>query len=204
MSYILEALKKSEAERNRHNAAMRLVNEPMPLRPQSLWPKALAAALVLNAAAFASWWYWQDVRPRDDVALSQPVPAATAPLQQPAEAAEPAPWQQQPTAPQTAAVAEPAPAMSAAPPAPAAADAEVLRFQSLPMSERASFPQMEFSTHLYASDPDMRRVVINGQRAQEGDTVAGGVYIERITETGVIVLFRGRRIALDVIRDWRL
>jgi general secretion pathway protein B len=199
MSYILEALKKSEAERNRNNAAMQLMSEA-PAPSARVWPKALGVALAINAVAVSGVWYW--LQGGASAPFSAPTPA-TLPMEAPPRAAASAPVQ-------PAAAEDPAPA-AAQPPSAAISvrarpdsDSAVVRFRSLPSSERASFPELSFSTHLYASDPALRRVVVNGRRAQEGDTVAGSIYIEQITETGVIVHFRDRRVALDVIQDWRL
>jgi general secretion pathway protein B len=56
MSFILDALKKSEAER-RQGEVPRLQNEPFspPPRRRPLWPLLLALALLLNGGVFA-WW----------------------------------------------------------------------------------------------------------------------------------------------------
>lgn len=56
MSFILDALKKSEAER-RKGEVPRLQNEPFspPPRRRPVWPLLLAVALLLNAAVFG-WW----------------------------------------------------------------------------------------------------------------------------------------------------
>jgi general secretion pathway protein B len=196
MSYILEALKKSEAERNRNNAAMRLMSEA-PAPSARVWPKALAATVAINAVAIAAGWYWLQSN-GSPASLGEQTAIATATTRTPPPA---------PARPDAA--EDPVPAEAQPPSAPLARvrpspESAVVRFRSLPSSERASFPELSFSTHVYASDPALRRVVVNGQRAQEGDTVAGGIYIEQITETGVIVHYRDQRVALDVIQDWRL
>ncbi len=231
MSYILEALKKSEAERNRNNAAMRLASDTAPPRGNALWQQALVGALLINAAAIGGWWYWRDVPadmapavqtvasttlpvPTEDVTI-EPEPAAQA--QSRSHAPDPAPSADADLiiAPGDAPVraagsVDAAPAAARADRADARADTETLarsgdivRFQSLPMTDRANFPELEFSTHLYASNPEMRRVVVNGQRAQEGDSIAGDIIIDAITETGVVVRYRNRRVAIDVIQGWR-
>lgn len=70
MSFILDALKKSEAER-RQGEVPRLQNEPFspPLRRRPVWPLLLVSALTLNGVVFG-WWLLS----REE----QPVPAAVA------------------------------------------------------------------------------------------------------------------------------
>ena len=51
------------------------------------------------------------------------------------------------------------PALTAAP----------LPLSSLPSGQRQRFPELEFSTHIYADDADLRAIVVNGTRLEEGD-----------------------------------
>lgn len=64
MSFILDALKKSEAER-RQGEVPRLQNEPFspPPRRRPLWPLLLALALLLNGGVFAWWLLARDEAP---------------------------------------------------------------------------------------------------------------------------------------------
>jgi general secretion pathway protein B len=68
MSFILDALKKSEAER-RQGEVPRLQNEPFspPPRRRPVWPLLLVLALALNGVVFG-WWLLS----REE----QPVPVA--------------------------------------------------------------------------------------------------------------------------------
>ncbi|MCX7064002.1 MAG: general secretion pathway protein GspB, partial [Proteobacteria bacterium] len=60
-----------------------------------------------------------------------------------------------------------------------------------------------FSTHVYADDPTMRAVTLNGRRYVEGDTISEGVVLKQITENGVILDMDGQIVAMDVLQDWR-
>jgi general secretion pathway protein B len=64
MSFILDALKKSEAER-RQGEVPRLQNDPFapPPRRRPLWPLLLALALLLNGGVFAWWLLARDEAP---------------------------------------------------------------------------------------------------------------------------------------------
>jgi general secretion pathway protein B len=57
-------------------------------------------------------------------------------------------------------------------------------------------PALSVDLHVYSPEPAQRFMVISGQRAQEGATVAGGVVIEKITPDGAIAVFRGTRFLL--------
>ena len=61
---------------------------------------------------------------------------------------------------------------------------------------------IRFSSHIFAEDQDLRMVVVDGQRIGEGDTVKGGIRLEQITETGVIFEYQGERFPIDVLNQW--
>jgi general secretion pathway protein B len=101
MSFILDALKKSEAERQRQAGPTLLeVRVAPPRRRFPIWGMALIALLALNAAVL-SWFLWRKPEPSAETAAvtASPVPAA---------------------APAAAARVAPAPVALPSPPAPAA------------------------------------------------------------------------------------
>lgn len=83
---------------------------------------------------------------------------------------------------------------------PAGADSFVT-FAELDGATRARFPQIEVSTHIYAEEADLRAVVFERRRLQEGDTIAG-LPLVHITEAGLVVRFEGKLIELSVLDDW--
>ena len=90
MSYILDALQRADAERERgqvpglHSRAAPFVADSRPRWGMRVWWPALA--LVLAGLALLAWWLWWPSRPLSAVQL---VPAATAPA--PVSPAPPAP-----------------------------------------------------------------------------------------------------------------
>jgi general secretion pathway protein B len=71
MSFILDALKKSEAER-RQGEVPRLQNEPFsaaPRRRRPIWPFLLVLALLLNGVVFG-WWLLAREEQRETVAVA--------------------------------------------------------------------------------------------------------------------------------------
>ena len=61
---------------------------------------------------------------------------------------------------------------------------------------------IRFSSHIFAEDQDLRMVVVDGQRIGEGDIVRGGIRLEQITETGVVFEYQGERFPIDVLNQW--
>lgn len=117
MSYILDALKRAEAERDR-GAVPGLNARPVPLPAptqapgsrQTLW-LALASVLALGGAA-AGWWFWHNAAPAPVATVAMASPAAT-----PGNTTPPAVAPVAPPAPPVASVPGPAaPAVVAPPP----------------------------------------------------------------------------------------
>lgn len=220
MSYILDALKKAEADRDPDTRA-RLAFEVREQRRNRFITYAVLAALIANAAVLL-WVFLPD-----DLSLGPvteaPMPApAMEPVRPAAEAVLPVPAAvatERVAAPPPAAAGrlpEPGPASGAPRPsaaAPAAADDVLIGPQtavasttpaalsSLPDAARRRFPALSFSTHIYADDAELRAVVVNGRRLVEGDRL-GELQLERITEEGAVFLFEGRRVEVGVLDDW--
>jgi len=72
---------------------------------------------------------------------------------------------------------------------------------SLPSGQRERFPTLEFSTHVYADDADLRAIVVNGTRLAEGDRL-GSLRLQEITEDGAVFRFEGRLVLVSVLDAW--
>ena len=229
MSYLLEALKKQEAEENPDAAvALSLVTQRQ--RRQRRLSLLLWAALTVNVCVLAALLFWPGGLP---LWLGESAPQLTgagsgsdaAPAAADAAeatgsamaAAQPAPISASadgmatvpPAAVDTAAatpaakptVPQPSISPAQAEPETARIDATPVSLDALPASVRARFPGIVFSTHIYADDRDLRAVVANGRRLSEGDRL-GEVGVSEITETGVILTFEDYRIAVPVVGFW--
>ncbi len=225
MSLILDALRKSEAERRRGQSPDLFASLPVPAasrRPEllRLWP--WFALAVLGLAAASVFWIARQadapaiVEPTRRVAVddqggetlavvSPPTPSSAVPApaaKQVQPNSPPPPVSSPQTVPTTAAAtppsAVPAPTGAAAPPPLPVADSAV---ESLPpiavltASERASLPPLKLSMHVWDSEPGKRFAIIDGQRIGEGALVGSGV-IEEIRRDGVVLVIDGRRILL--------
>ncbi len=71
----------------------------------------------------------------------------------------------------------------------------------LPMSFQRRVPSLIFSSHIYASDPSARRVMINDQYLRPGERFSG-IRVDRITPEGVELSLDGQRFRVGVVRDW--
>ncbi|MEX0603914.1 MAG: general secretion pathway protein GspB [Marinobacter sp.] len=71
----------------------------------------------------------------------------------------------------------------------------------LPMSFQRRIPNLIFSSHIYASDPAARRVMINDNYLRPGERFAG-IRVDRITAEGVELSLDGQRFRVGVVRDW--
>ena len=219
MSYILDALRRAEADRQR-GAVPGLQDQPQPLsapaaapaddpRRTGLW--ALAGAGLLAAGGAAAWWWWLKLPGPAPVAVMTPAPAvaptalpapvAPAPAvlsSMPAVAAAPAPASPAlvlpPIPPQPAEPPVPAkPAPRAAVAVPAAAPPDAVRRQDLPENVRQQLPALTVAGATYSENPRYRMVIINGQVVQEGDTAAPGVVLETIRQKEVVLRAQGYR-----------
>ena len=168
MSYILDALKKTEAE-NDPDVRASLAIDRGDRRRQRVVQGFVTAALLINAVVLL----WLFV-PRDSITEAELTTAAPAVL---------------PTETLQVAQIEPAPLRR-------------LALAALPAAVRREFPQLVFSTHVYADDPALRAVVVNGQRLTEGNSL-GALYLNEITENGVVFATGDYLVDIAVLDDWQ-
>jgi general secretion pathway protein B len=206
MSYILDALKKSEAERNRGVAPTLLAARHVHLGSRvGIW--ALLVTVVVNACLGAFWLFWRDNTdaPEAHVVTAAQTSAPPVPITPDPPAIPPTPPVASEPAIQTVGVsARPITASQGTAPPEAVPFAEApAANEPGPRTHEMELANLTISTHVYADDAAMRAVTLNGRRLVEGDTVSTGVQLKEITETGVILDVNGRDVALDVLQDWR-
>ena len=198
MSFILDALRKADAERERDPArGIHAQTAPLPTGTAASasvpgWVWALGGVLVAGVVGYVAW-------PR-----AQPAPApavAATPSVAPAAAVQPAP---PPVA--VAPVAAPVPhtATQAASPTPprvvasvptqqavaAAVPERVLPQAELPPDVQRDLPKVALSGGVYSDNAAQRFVLVNGQLAHEGTEVAPGVMLEQIRPRSAVLRYR--------------
>lgn len=241
MSYILDALKKSESERqNQDLPNINAVHQRPELHPQKkrrIWLLAIPAALILNIVGF--WFLW-DRSPSEDPKLITPVSISSARTSS-LDAVTSTPEVQQIDTSMTIKIQppEPSPAGRIIPEANLASSGEtaellitptdayrktaenliaaegpqgekyetvasqpVNKITALPTNIQRQIPDLKFSSHLYADDSSFRMVNINGNMFHEGDIIAEGIQLERISEEGVVLNYLHYTFEISVIRDW--
>jgi len=65
--------------------------------------------------------------------------------------------------------------------------------QDLPAQLQAEIPSFVFAGHTYSEDPYQRMIIINGRILREGDMIAPNTYLAEITWEGVTIAFNGTR-----------
>jgi general secretion pathway protein B len=220
MSFILDALRKSELERQRQSGPS-MAEFPMAREDRRL-PVALIAIGFLLAVNLAVVLFFM-LRDEDDggrdaetapAGAAAPAPVASAP----AANAAATPAMQGPLQSQlgdTTTLEEPpaiyyddaatlppdAPDPTLMPDTPVSSPSVV--YDDAPPTQPSSgggipqgLPELSVDLHVFAADPAKRAVFINGRRYTQGAQIAEGPVVEEITREGAVLSYRGRRFVL--------
>jgi general secretion pathway protein B len=215
MSFILDALKKSEERRRLHEEAHQSRQKFLDLSwsGQRHWPAWLLLAVLLIALAGGWWLRGAAVQPAAESQSAVPaapphtVPAAAGNATPPArEPYRPAPFAPVPAGslgaaagPVNGTVMPPAEravpvAVRASLNAPAARPRPVA--SGVPAALRERMSSLTMSLHFYTEEPARRMVRIDNRIVREGQTVSDQLVLEEITPTGAIFSFAGARFAV--------
>ena len=230
MSYILEALKKAQAERQLGNAPTIHAPPPMyaaPERAQGANRRTLmigvGLGVLLVVAAALVWLRQGGEQPVQLAGASAPAPVATpAPTPAPVVAVAPpaapalAPAPVQRDAAPVAAKPAPAPVKASEPPRPAApvapavepvrvnpesapvaaapaGDDSLRSLQQLPEALRREIPPVAFGGYIYSPTPGESLLLVDKMLRREGEEVAPGLVLERLTPKAAVMNYRGTR-----------
>jgi general secretion pathway protein B len=212
MSYILDALRKSEQERRR-TGAPDLTTEHRPASARGGRQRFLTGVLVLaligNAAVLGVWLLRGGDDRREPPTVTQSADSSAPPEEAPGNEGASSAGTSAPPMPDDGTgtgtgTVEPVPGTdSGAGTERSAAEpgAEPVSIHALPERIRSRIPPLSFSTHIYAEEADWREVGINGRVHGEGARIQG-MRLERITETGVILELDGWRFRVSVLENW--
>ena len=214
MSFILDALRKSELERQRQSGPS--IAELPVARDDRHLPRALLAIgllLAVNVGVLLFFLLRDTTGAIPTIGASStaaPVvaaPVATAPMPLPVNVS---PAADLPDFDAQVSEADALPEASSPPPAPdptllpdasvtySAGSVEELppSIDDLPAQTTAGLPELSVDLHIYADDPAKRVVFINGRRYQRGGVLVEGPTVEEINREGAVLSYRGRRFLL--------
>lgn len=219
MSLILEALRKSEAERRRDSAPhVALELPPTPARTARQTPRWVWPALLAGIGMLIAFIGWPLSRPDAPSPAQQPPTARSGDAPPLAEMATPRiqatpavrmtdpPTAAPPIAPpvqtETATASAP-PVTTPAAPAPIATESRTLpppppvaapaaHKDTLPPLTATGGTPVKLSMHMWNEDPSRRFVILDGQRMAEGDR-SGDLTVIAIERDGVVVERNGQR-----------
>ena len=215
MSYILDALRKADAQRER-DPARGIHAQPVTLSVPAdhsgsgsrLWLVGIAlvvAAALLAGAMWGSGWFARPAAPALAAATAPPLasvakaaPAVTPPASPPSPATEVLPAAPPAPPPSALPPAREAPraaaTVTAYPPGPAASAGERLpSLAELPADVQRDLPKLAITGGVYSPTPTQRLLIVNGQVLNEGAEAAPGVLLEQIRPKTAVLSFRGYR-----------
>lgn len=200
MSSILDALKKSERQRNLgRDLIFRNTAPDSPARPAWLL-YAVLGGLLLLALVIAVLVFFGQATPREGVTTLPSATVAKPELNTPAPVAPASRAETAQDLLEQARAARPAPARKAATAAEATIaveeSGEAPWLSSLPEAYRSSLPPLEVNIHVYSPQESQRIVYINNRQVQQGERIQAGVMVEEVVHDGVVLRFRGQRFKL--------
>jgi general secretion pathway protein B len=209
MSYILDALRKSDQQRQRGTAPTLQtahMGTQAHKRPVVLVYGALGTILI-GAGIAIGWLHpWQSEQPAAAIGAARTLESASrgnAPLPANSVLTPSAPptmtanTQPRRTSRGSDAAAKPAAMTSAALPADSAGAAtaaqqnKVMNLSELPPAIQQEIPPMSISVHAYSPRPSDRMVSINDRMLREGGAVQPGLALEQITPDGMVFSYKG-------------
>ena len=205
MSYILDALRRADAERERGSVPdlrAQPLGAPSSQEPARVlpwpWIAALLAALLVGALA---WYLAAPDEPPGvvpAVALPAAPPSGAAASLAASPAAPPAPRMEKPavtvvaTAPPRAASVP----VKAEPPA-SGAEGRIYTQAELPPDIRRQLPPLAIGGSMYSENAANRMLIVNGQLFHESEKLAPEVTLERIKLKSAVLRFRDYRFELS-------
>ena len=200
MSSILDALKKSERQRNLgRDLIFRNTAPDSPTRPTWLL-SAVLGGLLLLVLIIAVLVFSRQEAPGEGVTTLPSATVAKPELNAPAPVAPALRAETAQDLLDQARAARPAAARKAATAAEAIPGVEESGqppwLSSLPEAFLSSLPPLEVNIHVYSPQESQRIVYINNRQVQQGERIQAGVMVEEVVHDGVVLRFRGQRFKL--------
>jgi general secretion pathway protein B len=213
MSFILDALKKSENERQRGDApALHEMKMAPPRQGVATWLIVLAGLLVINIGVLSVVLLRgthgaapavdtgnvavpvTPVTPAAPAAVAAPTPAP--PVIIPPEPVNPPATAAAPPADDDAPAVEP-PRVQSGVQATGGSSGELPTYQQAATAAGANLPELTLNLHSYSANPADRFIFLNMMKLREGQSTPQGVRVETITPDGAILSWQGSKFLLQ-------
>jgi len=206
MSFILDAIKKSENERQRSRQPdVHSLQDSIP--PSKTEPSTgnrlilLVIAIVIIIAA--SWWLWLQIAPQLSPRLVELLQGSQ--VEQAAVNGDDTSTNaslSDNNSSTTGKVNDATNISSYSSDDELPPNSQIKELWQLPADYQSTIPELEFSFHVFSNDHEERMIIINGRRMREGQMVSRGLTLRVITETGVILHSGDQFFHVDVIEKW--
>jgi general secretion pathway protein B len=199
MSYILDALKKSDQQRQRSaTPTLPSAQAAVVVPKQSFSTYYGVLAVILLCAGIAIGWLhpWQAEQTALQSSVARPAISDPGQSVQTARTA-----QTEMAAKPQQATPTPTPTPAAAPivlPVGSANAGQVLPMSELPLAIQNELPALTMQLHSYSSKSGSSMVSINSRMLKEGESLSPGLKLEQITQDGVIFSYKGYRFLFGI------
>jgi general secretion pathway protein B len=200
MSFILDALRKSENERQRNQQpGIAMSQVPQARKGTRIWLPLVALLVGVNLSLLLVMWLMSDepAAPANNALPPSPTTSPTAsapPATTPAYQERPAPSSAVTSPSAVAAPDEPPDSTAAFTPnagKPVGVDENIPSMEELLLANLISVPPLHLDIHVYSEVTDERFVFINMNRYNEGQTLSEGPMLQAITPSGVVLRHQG-------------
>lgn len=208
MSYILDALRRADAERQQggvpglHTPVSPQAAAPAPQSLRLLWGGA--AVLLLSFSGALGWWWTRPAAMVVNAVASPATAPATVNTPPRTAAAAAAPLPIVVSAAPVSAAMSPAiltAVQTAVQPTPASAAAPLAAPKAVPLQQlagdlRRELPPLVVGGSVWSDSVASRFVILDGQVLREGESVAPGLVLERIQPKSVLLRWRDMRVEI--------
>ena len=212
MSYILDALKKSDQERKQGDVPnLQTVHVAVTPEQKSAWPMYALILFLLMSLAFVIGIVISEKR---EVGLVLDGKQARPPIEYVQNEAnetkavieekKKASVEPEPVIVKEK-IAEIVPVLAGVNRSPSIKDSainEIAYLHELDDYQQQLIPEMSFAGHVYSSVVTSRSVIINDRSMSEGESLMEGMVVEQITSNGVVFRFNDMLFRVDVLQDW--
>lgn len=208
MSYILDALKKAEAERRMGAPMMGMpaapanpVASPAAARHASVWrtPWPWAAITSICALLIGFTWWPAPSRAPQQMQASAPAPSPTSVQAQtlaavlpPASSSSTVETKERPKTPEPKSI-KPKEKKRAIAEGPKTPEPPIATLHELPDNIQREIPPLSIGGYIYTDNKAGRSVLINGRLVRDGAEIAPGLTLERMMPNGMVLNYKGYR-----------